>query len=116
MLVFDLISALGFALTGKFARSVNRPEIGQTTNFCQAQGVLITFGDLASGLFSMFIALHTGVVLGTQYRVSRKLCASISVFLWILAIFLEVIGPLVVQEPEQPYYAFVGCVTVLLDV
>lgn len=108
MLTCDFFTALGFALTGHWVSGRNTPAIGATNHFCEFQSVLISIGDLGSGLFSLVIALHTFIVLGTQYRVSRKACGLAVVLTWMLIVVLQIIGPLSVGTSQQPCYAYVG--------
>jgi hypothetical protein len=93
LLIYSLVLAdfqldLGFLLDVMW---LNRGEIVAPSAGCVAQGWLLNFGDLASGLFVLAIACHTflTVVYGRKILL-RAVCWSI-VSLWALAAVLTVI-------------------------
>ncbi|KAL9053763.1 MAG: hypothetical protein Q9162_004561 [Coniocarpon cinnabarinum] len=58
------------------------------------QGALLNLGDCSSGFFVLFIALHTGWTIVQGQSLSQRVFASITVFIWIFAVVLTIVGPI----------------------
>jgi hypothetical protein len=106
LLIADFVQALGFGLSWIW---YGQSSISESAKVCLFQGISIEAGDVASALFSLFIAIHTAGFLAFQYRppnnVVRILCASA----WIFTALITAIGPLAIErQAKGDFYASAG--------
>jgi len=91
LLLGDLFQAVGFALDFHWYR-IDAILAPSTT--CRVQGAFINFGDLASGLFVLAIAIHTWYSIARGQRMNTCGFYTIVSFAWLLSFVLTIIGPI----------------------
>ncbi|KAL9092631.1 MAG: hypothetical protein Q9159_000702 [Coniocarpon cinnabarinum] len=96
ILCFNLLLADLFQATS-FLASFHWVTVGSIlapSGWCHVQGALLNLGDCSSGFFVLFIALHTGWTIVQGQSLSQRVFASITVFIWIFAVVLTIVGPI----------------------
>lgn len=96
ILIFNLIFAdiqqsIAFLLNIEWLVK-DRIHVGTTT--CWAQGWFVSTGDLASGLFTLAISIHSFMDIVFDYRLGHRVFLSLIGLLWAIIYFLGIIGPL----------------------
>ena len=100
VLCFNLLLADLFQATS-FLASFHWVVVGgifAPSGWCHVQGALLNIGDLTSGFFVLFIALHTAYTITSGKTISRKVFAGITIFIWVFALVLTLIGPIIYGE------------------
>jgi hypothetical protein len=95
LLAADSTQALGFGLTWVWA---SHGSIEHNANLCLFQALAIQSGDVASAVFSFFIALYAAVLLTTSGKPSDKLLYIAAASSWIFVAFATFIGPLAIAN------------------
>ena len=95
ILCFNLLLADLFQATSFLASFHWLVEDGvlAPTGWCHVQGALLNLGDLTSGFFVLFIALHTAWTIVHGKSLSQPVFTGIVCVIWILAICLTISGP-----------------------
>lgn len=89
-LVFaDIQQSIAFLLNAQWLRD-NGIDVGTPT--CWAQGWFVSTGDLASGVFTLAIALHSFLDIIHDYRLGHKAFLVCVAGLWIFVYLCAVIG------------------------
>ena len=89
LLFADLLQSLAFTISFHW---IKLGGIVAPSSACLAQGLLLHFGDVSSGLFVLAIALHTCATLVLSKNVGQKAFVTIVVLIWIFALVLTVSG------------------------
>ncbi|OAX79837.1 hypothetical protein ACJ72_05843 [Emergomyces africanus] len=92
LLLADLHQASSVLINPLWLR---RNEMSAYSGACFAQAWLINFGDVASGLFVLAIAVHTFSTVTTRKTLRNWTFVGCVVGLWILCLILTFIGPVV---------------------
>ena len=95
LLLADLQQGMGFSISFHWIRSNG---ILAPTRACFAQGWLINIGDVSSGLFVFFIAVHTYVCAVQGRKLEYKPFACMIVCTWVLALVLSALGPILFKD------------------
>jgi hypothetical protein len=98
LLLADFQQSIAFMLNAQWLRS-NAITVG--TSFCWAQGWFVSTGDLASGLFTLGIAVHSYADIVCDYRLSHQMFLAAIGSLWIFNYLLAIVG--VALHPEDIY-------------
>lgn len=85
----DLCQAASFLVSFHWKRE---DAILAPTAACQAQGILLHLGDVASAFFVLAIAVHTYWTAVMSRRVPYRVFGGLIIMLWLGVIFLTVIG------------------------
>ncbi|KAK9894392.1 hypothetical protein P389DRAFT_181112 [Cystobasidium minutum MCA 4210] len=106
LLVADSTQALGFGLTWFWA---SRGGIDEDAHLCLFQALAIQAGDVASALFSFFIALYTAVLLTTHKKPSDVALYVGATCSWIFIALFTFLGPVAIATTDGgPFYAQAG--------
>lgn len=106
LLAADTTQALGFALTWHWAR---RGGIDASSQLCLLQAVAIQAGDVASCIFSLYIAIYTATLLTIARRPSDKLLHISCGSAWLFVALMTCLGPLAVAKQDKgPFYGQAG--------
>jgi hypothetical protein len=94
LLIFNLVFAdiqqsIAFVLNAQWLRD-NSIEAGTPT--CWAQGWFVSTGDLASGIFTLAIAVHSFMDIVHDYRLGHRAFIATLVGLWVFNYALAIIG------------------------
>jgi G protein-coupled glucose receptor regulating Gpa2/G protein-coupled glucose receptor regulating Gpa2 C-term len=92
LLLADFQQATAFLISMHWIQ-VNR--IVAPTPACSAQGWLVQFGDLSSGLWVLTIAIHTYYTIILGKKMEHKPFILMTVSIWLFCLVLSVIGPAV---------------------
>ena len=103
ILIFNLVFAdiqqsVAFLLNAQWLRS-DAIEVGTTT--CWAQGWFVSTGDLASGVFTLAIAVHSLMDIIFNYRLGHKAFLSVIFLCWTFVYACAIIG--VAMHPTDFY-------------
>ena len=91
LLIADLFQASAFLASFHW---VIEGGIFAPSGWCHVQGALLNLGDLSSGFFVLFIALHTAYTITSGKTITHRVFSGILVFIWIFAIVLTISGPI----------------------
>ena len=106
LLAADATQALGFGLTWVWA---SHGRIEHNANLCLFQALVIQSGDVASAVFSFFIAFYTAVLLTTSRKPTDNLLYIAAGSSWIFVAFATFIGPLAIaKKSEGAFYGEAG--------
>lgn len=106
LLAADATQALGFTLTWVW---VTKGEINRNAHVCLFQALAIQSGDVASAVFSFFIALYTAILLTKSRKPSEALVYLAAGTSWTFVAFMTFIGPLAIATRDAgPFYAEAG--------
>ncbi|KIW07746.1 uncharacterized protein PV09_01676 [Verruconis gallopava] len=89
LLLADIQQSMAFLLNAKWLAE-NRIHVGTST--CWAQGWFVSTGDLASGVWSFAIGLHTFAVVIFGYRLSTMRFMIAILLLWTFVYAMAVVG------------------------
>ena len=92
LLIADVLQAAGFVFSIYWLAD---HQISSTSNACFAQAWFFQVGDTSNAFFILTIALHTWVTIVKGYQLPFKRFVFALVFIWSLALFFSVIGPIV---------------------
>lgn len=95
LLIADLFQATAFLISFHW---VVLGGIFAPSGWCHVQGALLNLGDLSSGFFVLFIALHTAYTITSGKTIRQAVFATILVCIWAFAIILTIVGPLAFGE------------------
>lgn len=98
LLLADIQQSMAFLLNAKWLME-NRIQIGTTA--CWAQGWFISTGDLASGVWSFAIGVHTFAVVIFDYRLSNAKFMVTVFLLWAFVYAMALVG--VAMHPQDIY-------------
>ncbi|PNS16006.1 hypothetical protein CAC42_4407 [Sphaceloma murrayae] len=90
LLVADFQQALAFVISFHW---MQMDSILAPSPACFAQGWFLNIGDVSSGLFVLFIALHTFYTTVVGRRLEYRIFLSLILSTWALALLLTSIGP-----------------------
>ncbi|GAM91204.1 hypothetical protein ANO11243_092510 [Dothideomycetidae sp. 11243] len=90
ILVADIIQSSSYVISFYW---IHRDSILAPTPACTAQGWLLNTGDLTSGFFVLFIALHTLYKTVFNGRLEQPIFYLLIGFTWLLSILLSSLGP-----------------------
>jgi hypothetical protein len=102
LLLGDLFQAVSFLTSFHWAES---NSILAPTTACSAQAVLLTFGDLASGIFVFLIAVHTAISVLMGRAIPLRYLIAVIILCWLFTLFLTVLGPAIYG---QAYFTATG--------
>lgn len=106
LLVADSTQALGFGLTWVWA---SHGGINKDAHLCLFQALAIQAGDVASAVFSFFIAIYTAVLLTVSKKPSSAVLYIGASSSWIFVALLTFLGPIaIVTKDGGPFYAEAG--------
>ena len=91
LLIADILQAAGFSFSIYWLIS---NQIAPESNACFAQAWFFQVGDTSNSFFILAIAIHTWVTIVKGYQLRFKRFQIAVVFLWALALFFSIIGPL----------------------
>lgn len=91
LLLADLQQSVSLVISFHWIR---KDGILAPTSACFAQGWLLNIGDVSSGLFVFFIALHTYVCAVRGRRIPHKTFVGLILATWALALLLTALGPI----------------------
>ena len=91
LLLADLFQAMSFLASFHW---VVEGGILAPSGWCHVQGALLNIGDLSSGFFVSFIALHTAWTIVRGRSLSHRIFTIIICCIWAVAVILTTIGPL----------------------
>lgn len=97
LLAADSTQAIGFALTWHWAR---KGGIEPSSNLCLFQALAIQAGDVASAVFSLFIALYTATLLTAAKRPSDRALNTSAACAWAFVALMTALGPLAATKPN----------------
>lgn len=89
LVIADIQQAIGFMLNAHWL-SINAIEVG--TGMCWAQGWFISIGDLASGVFTMAIAIHAFSDIVFDLRLKTRAFVVAVCFCWVFVYFCSILG------------------------
>ena len=98
----DLCQAAGFLISFHW---IAEDAILAPTSACTTQGFLLHLGDISSAFFVLAIAIHTYWTAVMSRRVPHRIFGCILVMIWLVAIFLTVIG---LAIHKDLYFVLVG--------
>ena len=102
LLIADFFQGLSFTISFHW---ITVDGILAPSNACFAQGFLLNLGDISSGLFVFYIALHTFFTAVKGRRIPQTLFASMVVFIWLFCLLLTAIGPI---QHKRDYFVKAG--------
>lgn len=106
LLAADFTQALGFGLSWLWTAQA---RIDENSHSCVFQGLAIEAGDVASAIFSLFIALHTAVLITIQKKPSDTVLRTATISAWTFTIMMTAIGPLAIASPDKgPFFRATG--------
>jgi hypothetical protein len=106
LLVADSTQALGFGLAWIWAR---HGRIEPNTHVCIFQAVAIQAGDVASAVFSLFIAVHTAALLTLGRQPSKFALRLACGTAWIFTALLAGMGPMAIaNKSDGNFYGEAG--------
>lgn len=91
LLIADLQQGSSFLISFHWIR---KDAMLAPSQACFAQGWLLNLGDVASGFFVFFIAMHTFYTAVKGRRVQYATFASLIIFTWVFSLALTAAGPL----------------------
>ncbi|KAI1003361.1 hypothetical protein K3495_g4846 [Podosphaera aphanis] len=91
LFIADMIQASGFVISFWW---ISQNNLTGPNKKCEFQGLLVQVGDVASGLWSLAIAIHTFINLVLKKSVSHSKLVTFVIFLWIFIVMLAAIGPI----------------------
>lgn len=89
LLFADIQQSIAFLLNAQWLRSA---AIDVATPTCWAQGWFVSTGDLASGVFTLAIAVHCFADIVFNYRLGPRTFLASIVFLWVFNYACAIIG------------------------
>jgi hypothetical protein len=106
LLVADFIQAFGFGTSWIWYA---RGTISDKSGACVVQALAIEAGDVASALFSLFIALHTAAFLAGSWKPPALALNLVCTGAWVFTVLITAMGPLAVEkEATGPFYGSAG--------
>lgn len=106
LLAADFTQALGFGLSWVWARS---GQIDSSRHVCTFQALAIEAGDVASAVFSLYIALHTAAMLTMEKKANETFLRVACTCAWIFVAVVTAMGPLAIATHENgSFYAAAG--------
>lgn len=106
LLAADFTQALGFGLSWVWAGA---GKIDHTRHICTFQALAIESGDVASAVFSLYIALHTAAMLTMDKKPNETFLRVACTCAWIFVAVMTALGPLAIAEPDKgQFYAGAG--------
>lgn len=106
LLAADFIQAVGFGLSWVWA---GKGRIEPTMHTCTFQALAIEAGDVASAIFSLYIALHTAAMLTIEKKANETFLRVACICGWIFVAVITALGPLAIATPSRgPFYADAG--------
>lgn len=91
LLIADILQAAGFGFS--FYWLMNS-QIIPSSDACFAQAWFFQIGDTSNAFFILTIAIHTWVTIVKGYQLPFKRFVFALIFIWSLAVFFSIIGPL----------------------
>lgn len=95
LLLADLQQAIAFTMSFHWLRL---DAILAPTAPCFIQGWFLNIGDVASGFFVLAIAIHTWLSVIKGYRLPYLWFVVSILFIWLLALLLTLVGPLMHRD------------------
>ncbi|KAF2146242.1 uncharacterized protein K452DRAFT_220321 [Aplosporella prunicola CBS 121167] len=96
LLLADIQQSMAFLLNVEW---LVRNEIAVGTTTCWAQGWFVSIGDLASGIWTIAIGLHTFASVACNYRLGAKSFYATVASLWAFVYIAAIVG--VVRHPHD---------------
>jgi hypothetical protein len=93
LLAADFTQALGFGLSWVWA---GEGRIDTSQHICTFQALAIEAGDVASAVFSLYIALHTAAMLTLEKKANETFLRVACVCAWIFVAVITALGPLAI--------------------
>lgn len=91
LLIADILQAAGFGFSIYW---LIKNQINPSSNACFAQAWFFQIGDTSNAFFILTIAIHTWVTIVKGYQLPFKRFVFALIFIWSLAVFFSIIGPL----------------------
>lgn len=98
LLLADIQQSLAFALSANW---ISQDAIVVGTGQCWAQGWFVSTGDVAGGLWTLAIAIHTGMAILFGYKLPNKAFCAFVVAIWTFVFVLAIIPPIL--YPKDVY-------------
>lgn len=98
LLAADFTQGVGFGLSWVWA---GKGGIDTTMHTCTFQALAIEAGDVASAVFSLYIALHTAAMLTMEKKPNETFLRVACTCAWIFVAVVTALGPLAIATPEQ---------------
>lgn len=95
LLLADMIQSISFLFSFHW---ISIDKIIAPTGACYGQAALLHIGDVSSGFFVLAIAIHTWLSVIKGYRPPYALFLFFVVGIWIFALLLTVVGPLMHRD------------------
>ena len=89
LLLADMYQSISLLLSSVWVYD-NAIEVG--TGVCWVQGFLGFAGDLASSLFTTFVAIHIYLIIIWEYKLSQWTINTVVVLLWLFVYMMVVVG------------------------
>lgn len=95
LLIADLQQGISFMISFHW---IHLDGILAPTRACFTQGFLLNLGDVSSGLFVFFIALHTFYSAVKGRKLPYRTFSLLVVMVWVLSLALTAIGPIMYRD------------------